>query len=681
MTTLKALAERAIPLAQSALKIEDYNLQRSELQKLIGPLFDAVVPHSKRLSILLHSEFFRGGHIAAFSGPGLSNFCQRLNVDTILWVLRCAHEETTTGWADSLIDSMMERTKAAYSRGDYRFGYPPAATVSPNANRRFIETFTLGAASATPPTEEEPTTFTTPVTTKGTSSMTTTSASTTAAVAAAPMKELLGLTMPEIIDVIDHLVSRGHSESDINGAFELLYEPTTTLSGATALRSARGPLGATFGLPAMSPGANDVFVRMNDHLNAAPSVVGGGEPEPEAKATPAASWPKLALPDASTRDLMDRVMAAAGLPTTEKLIEQANAAAEADRLLKEALARPPVVIEKIPEMTVKGVASLPGGKVVLKKAYDVFGVTDPKHRKMFDFDVPYGEWDSAHPYVPTQDPDYLFNPALMVPFLLAVVHGDNPWLRGHTGTGKTTFVEQIYARLNLPVYRVNLDSDITRSELVGRDVIKQDEDGKTISVFQQGIIPRVMQEPCALLLDEVDASRPDLGFVLQRLTEGKGFMLLEDGGKTIVPHPWFRLFATANTNGRGDETGLYTGTRVLGSAFVDRFKPFLEVQYMDAKSEMKLLSAKAPTLPKAEVERIVSYAKEHRIAFTQAQVTLPCSPRLTVTIAKQIERLTPLFDVAQARKMAFAQCVANAADADDKVVLAGIADRTILVKS
>ena len=326
-------------------------------------------------------------------------------------------------------------------------------------------------------------------------------------------------------------------------------------------------------------------------------------------------------------------------------------------------------------IAVSGSGEVPDGKVEISKAYDLFNVSESE-KSMFDFDLPHGVWDDKHPHVPAVDESYVFDPETLIPMLLSVVNNRIPWIKGHTGTGKTTLVEQVYARLNLPLFRLNLDSDITRGELVGREVIRTDSDGKTVTEFVDGIIPMSMKQPCGLLLDEVDAARPDMGFVLQRLLEGKGFMLLEDGGRTIVPNPYFRMFATANTNGRGDETGLYSGTRALGTAFVNRFKPYLEVDYMTEEEEATLLSEKNPTLDKSDCASIARYATEHRTAFKQSDVTLACSPRDTLSFAASAVDYKQAYGSGSGWMMlAFRHSILNAADSDDRQVLDGLANR------
>ena len=232
-----------------------------------------------------------------------------------------------------------------------------------------------------------------------------------------------------------------------------------------------------------------------------------------------------------------------------------------------------------------------------------------------------------------------------------------------------------------PLFRLNLDSDITRGELLA-EVLRTDADGHTVTEFVEGIIPMAMQQPCGLLLDEIDASRPDLGFVLQRLTEGKGFMLLEDGGRTIAPHQHFRMFATANTNGRGDETGLYSGTRALGTAFVNRFKPYLEVDYMSEDEEAQLIQEKVPAIDAKDARSIASYATEHRVAFKQADVTLACSPRDTLSFAlAAVEYQRSFGDKSGFLKLAFKHSILNAADSDDRQVLEGLAERVFTAKT
>lgn len=399
-------------------------------------------------------------------------------------------------------------------------------------------------------------------------------------------------------------------------------------------------------------------------------------PAPKAKSTPKPTSTDI---DPVVANAINTMLEQTGMPKIEDITklqaEWGDLVAECAEL-REKLSKASTVTTMAP-VSVDASGDIPSGNIALRNAAEVFEVTG-KEAKHFDFEVPVGVWDAPHPHVPAKDDDYVFGIDILVPVLLAIVTGRIPWLKGHTGTGKTTLVEQVYARLNLPLFRLNLDSDITRGELVGREVLRTDSEGNTVTEFVEGIIPMAMQQPCGLLLDEVDASRPDLGFVLQRLTEGKGFMLLEDGGRTIMPHPHFRMFATANTNGRGDETGLYSGTRALGTAFVNRFKPYIEVDYMSEAEEAQLLQEKITSLDGATARSIAAYATEHRVAFKQADVTLACSPRDTMAFASayvNYQRTLGTEKSIDTMRLAFEHSILNAADSDDRQVLDGLVAR------
>lgn len=395
------------------------------------------------------------------------------------------------------------------------------------------------------------------------------------------------------------------------------------------------------------------------------------KPAPKAKPEP-----KQSVSSAIT-DALDTLLESADLPNVAGIGDmQASVIALNSEVedLRNTIATMPTTTTLAP-VTVASDGAIPSGTVSMVPAHEAFGITG-SDVGMFSMDVPVGEWDGEHPHVPVKDEDYVFDSETLVPVLLAITHGRIPWLKGHTGTGKTTLVEQVYARLQLPLFRLNLDSDITRGELVGREVLRTDGDGNTVTEFVDGIIPMAMQQPCGLLLDEIDASRPDLGFILQRLTEGKGFMLLEDGGRTIAPHPHFRMFATANTNGRGDETGLYSGTRALGTAFVNRFKPYIEVDYMSEDEEAQLIQEKVPSIDASDARSIASYATEHRVAFKQSDITLACSPRDTLAFALSVVEYKRCFgDKSDYVGLAFKHSIVNAADSDDRQVLDGLANR------
>lgn len=403
------------------------------------------------------------------------------------------------------------------------------------------------------------------------------------------------------------------------------------------------------------------------------SAITTSAPQPASTETPVMETSPPAMNDTMRQavDLMLQNTKHKSMSNIETTLDaQDERIAELEKSLANAVSAP-----TMQPIDIKSTGEIPSGTVVVKKAFDVFeGTSAP----LFDIDVPVGEWDGVHPYVPEKDDSYVFNADTLVPLLVAIRDGQNPWLKGHTGTGKTTLAEQIYARLKLPVYRVNLDSDITRGELVGREVLTT-KDGSTVTKFVDGVIPKAMQEPCLLLLDEVDASRPDLGFVLQRLTEGNGFMLLEDGGRTIQPHPFFRIIATANTNGRGDDTGLYSGTRALGAAFINRFKPYIDVEYMPAEEERSLLQSKVG-VSEDDARIITNYSTEHRVSFMQANLTLPCSPRDTMALGMAYLNYSRLFAHKSRQEqweLAFNHTLVNAADSDDAQVIRGFINRVV----
>lgn len=251
-----------------------------------------------------------------------------------------------------------------------------------------------------------------------------------------------------------------------------------------------------------------------------------------------------------------------------------------------------------------------------------------------DFDFPvFPEWmDGKHPDVDPIDPDYLFDPDTLVPLLWALLHGKPTWLYGHTGTGKSTLIKQVSARTGWPCLRVNMDSEITRMDFVGRDTLVQ-ENGATVSRFVEGILPQAMQRPCIMLTDEIDFGRSDIMYVYQSVLEADGMRLTEDGGRWIRPHPMFRIVATANTKGQGDEYGCYQGARVQSAALLDRFQVWVHIPYLSPKTEARLIMAKVPGLPESRADQLVKVAGSMRKAFVNAEILTPASPRGLMTAA------------------------------------------------
>jgi cobaltochelatase CobS len=202
---------------------------------------------------------------------------------------------------------------------------------------------------------------------------------------------------------------------------------------------------------------------------------------------------------------------------------------------------------------------------------------------------------------------------------------------------------------------VNFDSEITRLDLVGRDVLKVcPTSGVTVSEFVEGVLPTAIAGPFILLCDEVDRVRPEVSYVFQRALEDQGILLNEDGGRLVSPHDWHRIVATANTVGQGDEYGLYQGARHQSQAFLDRFTNWIEIDYLSRKDEMRLLKEKAPGIGDNVANTIMSYVHEHRAAFVNAEILQPISARAIEQLGVQFITYKSLLDNEdKALKMAF----------------------------
>jgi|GEM_PF-443431 len=322
---------------------------------------------------------------------------------------------------------------------------------------------------------------------------------------------------------------------------------------------------------------------------------------------------------------------------------------------------------------------LPEGKVVMRKAADLFGITGAS-AKAFSFEVPSFEWAFPHPDVPSVDAEYIFRPEALLTVLLSLLKSDKTWIKGHTGTGKSTLIEQVAARLNWPCLRINFDSDITRMDLVGKqDLVVDATSGKTVTKWVDGVLPHALRNGFILLLDEIDFVRPDIAYVLQSVLEDRGMTLNENGGEVIRPQPMFRLFATANTTGQGDEFGMYQGARPQSLAFLDRFTVWIDVDYLPKDREKALLCKRVPELDSGAADTIMRYVAEHRQAFTGAQVLQPISPRGITTLAERYVAFLDIYggDRKRAFKTAFQQTMTARASSQDAVVLNGLVNKLL----
>lgn len=256
-------------------------------------------------------------------------------------------------------------------------------------------------------------------------------------------------------------------------------------------------------------------------------------------------------------------------------------------------------------------------------------------------------------HVPDMDEAYVFDHDTTLAVLAGFAFNRRVMVQGYHGTGKSTHIEQVAARLNWPTIRVNLDSHISRIDLVGKDAIVL-KDGKQVTQFQEGILPWALQSPTAIVFDEYDAGRPDVMFVIQRVLEVEGKLTLLDQNRVLRPHPAFRIFATANTVGLGDTTGLYHGTQQINQGQMDRWNIVSTLNYLEHDIETKIMLAKEPEFQSEEGEKQISAmvrtADLTRTGFMAGDISTVMSPRTVLTWAQN----TRIFgDVAFAFQVSF----------------------------
>lgn len=401
-------------------------------------------------------------------------------------------------------------------------------------------------------------------------------------------------------------------------------------------------------------------------------------------AAPVVDLSKVVVPkdlDDKTKTIVDSVLTGSAWPKTSEIIEVyrkigdfknalEGTAKEKEELLKQmedlqsqlaeaALkAFQPIEVEEVS-------GEIPAGKTVRKLVSELF----PEIKFDKDFEVTAWEWEGNHPFVPKQDPNYIFRPELLTRVLYALETNQRAYLQGHTGSGKTTLIEQVAARLNYPTMRINFDSEISRMDLIGRDTLK---DG--VSSFVDGMLPQMMSQPCIGIFDELDFCRPDVAYVMQSALENNSLRITEDGGREVKPHPLFRMFGTGNTVGQGDEMGMYQGARPQSLAFLDRFTIWMKVDYLSEQEREDLILRHNPSVNKGIIKQIAKYTTEHIEAFTSSKVLQPISPRGMLAVAKAVTYLTAI-GKANPLKEALTMTVLDRATSSDGAVLKGIVDR------
>ena len=289
-------------------------------------------------------------------------------------------------------------------------------------------------------------------------------------------------------------------------------------------------------------------------------------------------------------------------------------------------------------------------------------------RKTFDIDVDMKVMGFKEPneYVPTLDESYKFDKNTTLAILAGFSHNRRVMIQGYHGSGKSTHIEQVAARLNWPCIRVNLDSHISRIDLLGKDAITL-KDGKQITEFKEGILPWALQTPTALVFDEYDAGRPDVMFVIQRVLEVEGKLTLLDQNKVISPHSGFRLFATANTVGLGDTSGLYHGTQQINQGQMDRWHIVSTLNYLDPELELKVVLSKVQSLDNKEgleiTKNMISVANLSRQGFANGDISTLMSPRTVISWAENYQIFNDL-------NKSFEITFLNKCDETERVIIA-----------
>ncbi len=260
---------------------------------------------------------------------------------------------------------------------------------------------------------------------------------------------------------------------------------------------------------------------------------------------------------------------------------------------------------------------------------DAFGI---------DSDMTVKGFEERTERVPDIDETYQFDRDTTLAILAGFAYNRRVMIQGYHGTGKSTHIEQVAARLNWQCVRVNLDSHISRIDLIGKDAIKL-KDGVQVTEFQEGILPWALRTPTAIVFDEYDAGRPDVMFVIQRVLEVDGKLTLLDQNKVIHPHPSFRIFSTANTVGLGDTTGLYHGTQQINQGQMDRWSVVSTLNYLPHGDEVGIVLSKCPEFSGREdvIKQMVTVANLSRNAFMNGDISTVLSPRTVITWAQNAE--------------------------------------------
>jgi cobaltochelatase CobS len=282
-------------------------------------------------------------------------------------------------------------------------------------------------------------------------------------------------------------------------------------------------------------------------------------------------------------------------------------------------------------------------EVVHEIASDLFSKNYGANLAILNFEVPKLEFATDHPLVPAIDNSFRFYTMVLAEALASMADNDIIWLYGESGCGKSEFWAQLAARLNMPYTRMNLDSHLTRSDIIGAPKLVADGKGGTVTKFIEGILPRAMSRPGLLLLDEFDLADPEVMPVLQPVLEGNPLVLLEDGARIVRPHPLFRIAITGNTIGLGSENQMYLNAFEQSAATRDRITSFVEMSYMPANIEKEVVMARMPDADEGFVDRLIQLANKVREGYRSGEVNTLFSTRAVLTCAKRHCRFAPLY--------------------------------------
>ena len=303
-------------------------------------------------------------------------------------------------------------------------------------------------------------------------------------------------------------------------------------------------------------------------------------------------------------------------------------------------------------------------------ASKVFGIRSA----LLDFNITTWSWTGTNKNVPVVDPHYKFDIEALSSLLFSWKENVRSWVGGPTGSGKSTLVEQACAYTNTELFRYNCDKESSRYNLIGKVDASNGE-----TYFKDGVLPKAMERPSVFLIDEADAALGDITMALQPVLEGNPLLIGEDGGRIVMPHPAFRITATANTYGSGDSSGMYAaGVKIQSRASMNRYGVFIQVDYMTARNEMQVVNSVVPNLSKDASKKISDFLTVYRTSFKNGAVQTPISPRNTITMARIAAFYEPMLGCAkEAVSRAVNSNVILSADEADADVIRGIADKTL----